>query len=581
MNISDSGFQFQRLSNQTVRQNQGVPASETKGEVSGNSKLAMAQEGQVFQGQILDVQGNQVSIRLQDNALLHARLGEQVGLNIGDELSFLIKENDGSNILIKPFFEGAEAMKDQAILKVLEGNNLSPSVKNYQIAETLMNHNMGVDKASMQKIMQQSYKYPDTSIDTLVSMNKLGLPVNESTIIQYEAYQNNQHQFMQGLQEFSNSMVEFASNEIMNLSSGEQGLLFQTDFLQVISDTQDMPNLSTANLNAMLNGEVAFQATEEQTLAGALGDVISQGVNLANPDESMGLDVTSSSQAFVSELQDKFHISTSVANGFVDGLENLGVSKEILNQVVAKSDSPLQLLNNVNALLQQISQSQGFDTHTLQAFFGSDSYKSIMGTAIRDKFSLHPNEMQEPKEVSDLYKSLYEKAEHLMERFGQSGGNAGHTMSEQAKSMQERIDFMQNLSELYAYAQLPVRVDGTDRNSDLYVYMNKKRLQENREDVSALLHLDMDYLGPTDVHVSLHGSTVHTRFYVEDALSAKIIDEHMNALEQAINENGFSLTNEVIQREKSLASHGNPVVEEMLGSQLEQSVKRYSFDVRT
>ena len=110
--------------------------------------------------------------------------------------------------------------------------------------------------------------------------------------------------------------------------------------------------------------------------------------------------------------------------------------------------------------------------------------------------------------------------------------------------------------------------------------MNKKNFKETKEEVSALLHLDMEYLGPTDVHVSLRGSTVHTRFYVEDEESARIIDEHMTMLEKAINDNGFSLTNEVITREPTLNTGNNMVVKEMFKNDLEQSVKRYTFDIR-
>ena len=74
---------------------------------------------------------------------------------------------------------------------------------------------------------------------------------------------------------------------------------------------------------------------------------------------------------------------------------------------------------------------------------------------------------------------------------------------------------------------------------------------------------------------------VHTKFYVEDEVSARILDEHMTMLEKAVNDNGFSLSNEVITREPTLNTTGNMVVDEMLGTDLEQSVKRYSFDVRT
>ena len=140
---------------------------------------------------------------------------------------------------------------------------------------------------------------------------------------------------------------------------------------------------------------------------------------------------------------------------------------------------------------------------------------------------------------------------------------------------------MQNLNQMYGYAQLPVRLDNREMNSDLFVYMNKKRIRESKGDVSALLHLDMDHLGPTDCHVSLHGTTVHTKFYVEDEVSARVLDEHMTMLEKAVAESGFTLTNETVLREPSIAGSGNRVVDEMLGTDIEQSVKRYSFDVRT
>ena len=145
----------------------------------------------------------------------------------------------------------------------------------------------------------------------------------------------------------------------------------------------------------------------------------------------------------------------------------------------------------------------------------------------------------------------------------------------------ERIDFMQDLSSLYGYAQLPVRFEDREANSDLFVYMNKKSIKQAKDQVSALLHLDMDHLGPTDCHVSLRGTVVQTKFYVEDALSAKLIDQHMSMLEQAVAENGFTLSNETILREPTLdKAKVNPVVQEIVGNDLEKSVKRYSFDVR-
>jgi flagellar hook-length control protein FliK len=90
----------------------------------------------------------------------------------------------------------------------------------------------------------------------------------------------------------------------------------------------------------------------------------------------------------------------------------------------------------------------------------------------------------------------------------------------------------------------------------------------------------MEHLGATDVHVSLSGDVVHTRFYVDDESSAQIIDQHMTMLEKAINDSGYSLTNETVTRNQDIRTTGNKVVDELLGKDLEQSIKRYSFDVK-
>jgi hypothetical protein len=67
---------------------------------------------------------------------------------------------------------------------------------------------------------------------------------------------------------------------------------------------------------------------------------------------------------------------------------------------------------------------------------------------------------------------------------------------------------------------------------------------------------------------------------VDDEESARIIDEHMTMLEKAVNGVGYSLTNETVTRNQSINSTGNKVVDELLGKDLEQSIKRYSFDVK-
>lgn len=603
MNIADSGYNInisgvrpagnqgtQNIQNQNAAQQPANTAG--TGEVSANALISTAKEGQTFNGQILDITNDQVRIMLDNNQTLNARMAEAVNLNIGDSLSFLIKENNGGNVFIKPFNQDLSLMKDSAIFNVLEKNNLSPTEKNYQIAESLMNNGMPVDKGSMQKLMQQSYKFPDASIDTLVNLNKMGLPVNETSISQYNDYVTNSHQLFNDISNINSSILDFSAEVLNNIGSeakpGSEGdalmqmLDFNESLLGALSDSEDMANITTSGLlnagaeSPAINSDTALinvDASANNT-AGVIPGETENNTALTDFLSAKGIDINSSSE--------RLGIDKETLSNVFESLSKLNVNDETLKNIANESKTPLQLLNNINKAISENIKANpdAAEFNEIKQFLNSDEYRKVLSAGVNKKFTLDTNNMKSPSEIDDLYKNMYEKTDKLMRAFSETGGEAGKNLSENAKGMQERIDFMQNLNNMYAYAQIPFRTDTNEANSELFVYMNKKKMNEVKDNISALLHLDMKFLGPTDVHVSLRGNNVHTKFYVEDEESAKIIDEHMTMLENAIKETGHTLTNEVITREPSLALPENMVVNEMFGNELEKSVKRYSFDVR-
>jgi hypothetical protein len=283
-------------------------------------------------------------------------------------------------------------------------------------------------------------------------------------------------------------------------------------------------------------------------------------------------------QSVSDNLSEKLSLDKNNLENLIGKLQGAGVSDDKLKLLQDKSDTPMQLMNNVNELLKSLPENT--DGKLSAEIMKSKDFQELLSASVNRKLTLDAEKMEDPKELSDLYKSIYEKADKLMNTFQSQGGAAGEQMQNSGKSMQERMDFVQNLNELFSYAQIPFNVSGNETNSELFVYMNKGKKLDVSKEVSALLHLDMDHLGATDVHVSLSGDTVHTRFYVDDEESARIIDEHMTMLEKAVNGVGYSLSNETVTRNQSINSTGNKVVDELLGKDLEQSIKRYSFDVK-
>lgn len=562
MNISDIKYNKSiNINTSTQRQ----LTSDKSGE-SANAQISRLSKGEVFKGQILDIKDNQVVISMNGKNLF-AHMAEAMNLNIGDELSFIISENNISSVTIKPIFNSAENMRDNAIFKMLEVNNFSPTDKNYQIAESLMKNNLPVDRTGIKKILQDTIKFPEAKIDTLTGLYKLGIEASESTISQYDVFVANNLKVMNSVLDLANDFGELSSYSIGQAGDNIAEILNTTDnLLGIISDDSDLSvlvtenaddnvfaqELMTNNYNIMPNGDIVLNSKEMYDLA----------------------DFSSKIEDFSNSLK----LSKDFINYTFEELSNAGLSNEMIDKIIENSKSPAQMLNNINAVIN--SQLDLLNQDILINFFNSEMYKGVLTHSLKQKMSLDADDMNDSKELNELYKNIYDKTNKLLNAFSGDKGQLAGNMSESANNLREQMDFVQNLNNMYAYAQIPVNISGNDANSELFVYMNKKHNMEQKESVSALLHLDMEHLGATDVHVSLSNNIVHTKFYVEDEESARIIDENMRILEKAINDFGYSLTNEVVNRDVSISSSNNKVLDEIVGSNLEQSVKRYSFDVR-
>ena len=134
-------------------------------------------EGMVFKGEVLDIVDNKVLLHLENQLNFMARLQSDMELGIGDQLLFSVKENNGNQVFIKPMFDSLYSAQTQVLEKALDMAGLSPTEKNFAVAKELMEAGLPLDRASMTNLLSQSMKFPDTSISTLVSLNKLNIPV--------------------------------------------------------------------------------------------------------------------------------------------------------------------------------------------------------------------------------------------------------------------------------------------------------------------------------------------------------------------------------------------------------------------
>ena len=574
----------------TRLQNAGQTEQTNQAEsVRGSADISGLKEGAVFRGEILDIVGEKVTISLENEAKLMARLQSGVELGVGDQLLFSVKENTDSQILIKPMFDSLYSAQTQVLEKALDVAGLSPTEKNFTVAKELMDAGLPVDKPHMVKILSQSMKFEGTSLQTLVSLHKMDIPITQENITQYERYQGMQHQLTGDIADAAKGIADFVkafptdtdgqtllctAKEIVNLFAGESDVSV-TEHIDPV-DPKGANNLQTeGTVTNTINGNTVSDAVSGTPREGIL--------TLDNTADSpvVGQEENAQSQEVILQQSiDTYMKETDTGltgknvSQLVDSMRQAGVSETDIMSVFQKSDSDPALLQNTLHLLQNVSVADD----VIRQFLQQDGFQNVLSEVVKKAFSLNPKQMKEPKEIDELYESILKHTKSFEDAVASNGGNPKE-FQQNFQNMRQNLQFMNELNQQMIYAQMPVKLSNKQANSELYVYADKRKLQQKKDGISVMLHLDMDHLGATDVKVTLTGSNVHARFYLNDQDSVDIVTENMNQLAKQLADRGFSLTDEVVKRQPQESI--NKVVDEIIDENAERSIKRYTFDART
>ena len=160
----------------------------------------------------------------------------------------------------------------------------------------------------------------------------------------------------------------------------------------------------------------------------------------------------------------------------------------------------------------------------LEGLLANKGAQKLLSDGMSRLWTIEPKDVAEPGKVDELYTRLNRQLHQLNQMLVENGQKESPAFKA-VSNMSQNIDFLQQLNQAYTYVQLPLRLQQGDAHGDLYVYTNKRNLAAKDGQISALLHLDMEHLGPVDVYVAMQSERVSTRFYVQD-------DEMLDFLEE-------------------------------------------------
>lgn len=230
----------------------------------------------------------------------------------------------------------------------------------------------------------------------------------------------------------------------------------------------------------------------------------------------------------------------------------------------------------LNTLRDALKQNQEYGFAGMTKLFGSKEFAAILKNRAEKQWLLEPEQLREASKVSDLYERLDHQMKQ-MENVMKAAGVTQNSFVQTAADIRSNVEFMNQINQVYTYVQLPLKLSGQNASGDLYVYTNKKNLNDPEAELTAFLHLDLENLGSTDVSIRMKDKNVKTNFYIADDASYDLIEKHLPVLEKRLAQKGYRCSITMSKEEKKVE-----FVEDFLQRDMPQAgtLHRYSFDVR-
>ena len=513
-----------------------------------NRQIRALVPGQTLRGEVVSREGNNAQIRLLHDVLVDAQVDADIRLELGQNITFQVK-NNGQTLNLSPLFTNMAT--EGTVLKALDMASLPVNENTVAMTKQLMDAGLPIDKNTLQQIWHESNAFPDAEILDLVNLHKVELPVTEENITQMASYRNLTHQLTAGIAETGESLTNML-----------QGLVESGDIEQAATIYNEVLEL------------LAFEDAAGETVTGQQqteGPLPEPGVDVTvTPEEAEQMPVKPSATAPEAVPGQKTIIEEPTETAPDNGQtikENPGAEKT--------QEAPQ--LQNLQKLLKQGLETK--DIPLLRSILHNSKVAELPAKLLADRWSIKPEDVESPEKVEELYQKLGKQLKglsNLLEENGQRGSSAYQNVT----NLSQNVDFLQQINQTYAYIQLPLHLrQGEHKTGELFVYTNKKNLARKDGQVSALLHLDMEHLGPLDVYVALKDTKVSTKFYVQNDAILDYLEANMDVLTERLQKRGYdckcetTLHTELQQTAQAMTP--------LLKTEGSVPVAQYAFDVRT
>lgn len=572
----------------TVRGTENVKVSDsmTKGErlYKLQNEIRNLKPGQTLQGTVVGRNGNTVQIALTQEFSINAKIDQKIQLTLGQLMSFEIKTNNGSLLSLSPLYTNTANV--ETILRALSAAGLQETAGNIEMVAAMMEEGMPIDRESILNMSRQLLEFPGQDPTSVIQMTRLGLPITEADIRQFEQYKNLNYQLLDSAETIMDELPKVFA-ELISEGNPQEAHIFYQNVLDIFTSMGEDNVLVQADIELQNAGQTVAEMelllqNKVNEPAGTEQSVIQQEGSDQIQQPASGSEVINGNG--VSFTQEDNVAETSVLtnrqwNSLADMLKEMGIESTLTEQIRNGEVSPRELLNLIKDFLGK-DKAGGIMPPELEQVLNSREFHTLLKSEIEKQWLIEPKNVADPDKVEKLYERIRQQSAKLLETL-QTADKGNTSAARTVQNLQNNVDFMNKMNQVFTYIQLPLKMTGSKAHGDLYVYTNKKSLAKKDGNVSALLHLDMEHLGPLDVYVAMQNQKVSTNFTLSDESALDLIEQHIGLLDERLAKRGYDLKAQFQIRETEAVKDGEGIMQTILKQDKNISVlSRTSFDMR-
>ena len=541
--------------NQQIQENSRDMSFSTleKGLRNGMKEMEGKMPGQSVTGEVIEADGQDILLAIGKNQLLRARLSLAMDVEAGQQLTFGIKSIGGMKVVLSPLFENMTS--GSGAEKALELAGLPRNEETMKMVEAMMKEGMKLDPDSLSSMYRTVNAHMDADINTLVQLNRMGLPVTEENITQLQSYKNYEGQVTEGVKILMGEVAE----QLSSLAASDNPEDVFTFLKVVLGEPSGTENVQTEE--NMAGDDNVIQTFKNAVMTEA-------------PEENAGKEKLPFMPGMAEQAGEK-----GLGMALSDVLQKAGFPEETVNACLKGELPAKELLTELGRVVKDGRLSTEQKNGILELLKDNEFLENLK-KGLTEKFLLTPDEVGEDGQVEKLYEKLDSQLSRMNQAL-QGMAKENPALSQSIQNLSSNVEFMNQLNQMFTYVQLPLKLSGQEAAGELYVYTNKKNLAKKDGQVSALLHLDLEHLGEIDIHVSLRDSHVSTKFCLSDEKALDLVAANIDTLNQRLMKRGYSVDASFEQKDK--AQHP---IDEMLDRDKKVSSKEKvlisssSFDAR-